>query len=119
MFPGKPCHFVDIGNGCNIYENRPQKPCIEFKCEWLINPEIPDYLRPASSGVIIVKKYLDNTQYLFARTTGTNFDENLLSWIIQYGSMKFENVAWQLITGEIFAIGAKEFLELVEVHLKG
>ena len=55
MYTGKPCHFVK-SDGCSIYNERPQNPCRIFKCEWLINLDIPEWLHPKKSEVIILKK---------------------------------------------------------------
>jgi len=49
---GNPCPFV-CKSGCTIYEKRPEIPCKSFKCGWLIHPNIPDYMRPDKSGVIL------------------------------------------------------------------
>ena len=42
--PGKWCEFVQIGEGCNIYNTRPQQ-CCDFECLWL-QSDMPDDLRP-------------------------------------------------------------------------
>jgi hypothetical protein len=49
---GISCPFV-CKTGCIIYETRPENPCKVFKCGWLVHPNIPDYMRPDKSGVIL------------------------------------------------------------------
>jgi len=46
---GVPCHFVKSGEGCGIYENRPNF-CKTFSCNWLVNDEIPEELKPNITG---------------------------------------------------------------------
>ena len=50
--PGTPCRFVEAGSGCSIYKNRPVEPCVVFKCAWLEDPEVPDWVKPERSGLI-------------------------------------------------------------------
>ena len=54
---GQPCFLVQIGKGCNDYENRPEFPCKAFQCEWLINESIPENLKPSFSNLIISTKF--------------------------------------------------------------
>jgi hypothetical protein len=46
------CTHCEPGHGCSIYETRPQA-CRSFSCEWLLNPEMPDFWRPAKCGMVI------------------------------------------------------------------
>ena len=50
-------------HGCCLYEHRPQM-CIRYSCCWKTDQEIPDYMRPDKSGVIITKrdKYIEILQ---------------------------------------------------------
>jgi hypothetical protein len=51
---GKWCRHCKIGEGCTIYETRPQ-PCKDFECYWLQSPPdvMGDSLRPDRCGVVI------------------------------------------------------------------
>jgi len=54
MKPGRACRHC-TSQGCAIYENRPDDPCVQFRCGWLQDPEhFPDELRPDRSGVIVL-----------------------------------------------------------------
>jgi SEC-C motif len=54
MFPGQHCHFLQEG-ACTIYEERPQSPCRNFVCGWLVSGSpFPETWRPDRVGVIIV-----------------------------------------------------------------
>tara|TARA_B100001540_G_scaffold182235_1_gene160729 strand:- start:2075 stop:2560 length:486 start_codon:yes stop_codon:yes gene_type:complete len=53
MRPGKPCRHCSA-QGCAIYAERPQDPCIDFTCAWL-HPEsgLPEDMRPDRCGAIV------------------------------------------------------------------
>ena len=52
MRPGRACRHC-TSQGCAIYENRPEDPCVGFQCGWLQDPGLlPDEMRPDRSGVI-------------------------------------------------------------------
>ena len=48
---GSPCQYVSL-DGCSIYADRPVNPCVKFKCVWLADEEVPDWVKPENSGVI-------------------------------------------------------------------
>ena len=64
-------------DGCNIYETRPQS-CRDFKCDWLLTPEMGEDLRPDRCNVIFEK--IDNQSTLAL----THFNH--------INSYKFQNV---------------------------
>lgn len=49
---GQWCEHCKIGQGCGIYETRPQS-CREFQCLWLTEDWVPIDLRPDKSKVVI------------------------------------------------------------------
>jgi hypothetical protein len=52
--PGQPCPF-SIEHRCSIYDERPQKPCREFVCGWLIaSSPLPEWMRPDKSDMIML-----------------------------------------------------------------
>lgn len=65
---GEQCGFCNPGKGCSIYETRPQS-CQDYKCQWLMDPKLPDYMRPDRIKVIIDECHhtLTNTQMLQIR----------------------------------------------------
>lgn len=50
--PNVACKFCNAG--CTIYNKRPE-PCKDFNCEWLVDENIPEELRPDKSHVIFEK----------------------------------------------------------------
>jgi hypothetical protein len=52
--PGKPCPFR-ADHGCSIYAERPQHPCREFICGWLVaSSPLPDWMRPDRSNMLML-----------------------------------------------------------------
>ncbi len=52
--PGKPCPF-SVEHQCSIYSERPQHPCREFICGWLIaSSPLPEWMRPDKSDMIML-----------------------------------------------------------------
>ena len=54
IHPGVGCEHAS--GGCGIYETRPVRPCRTFMCQWLLNPNMPEWLKPSRSKVILKGK---------------------------------------------------------------
>ncbi len=46
------CQHCRRDNGCSIYAVRPQA-CRNFVCQWLIDPDIPDFFWPKRSHMVL------------------------------------------------------------------
>ena len=110
FYPGKPCHFLKIGFGCSIYEDRPDDPCKGFQCQWLTEPNFPEWLKPNLSNVIFVPSEIDGHQYIFAIEAGAKMEERTLSWAKSYMLSNNFNFAWQY-DGKWSASGSDKFLK--------
>jgi hypothetical protein len=87
FYPGMPCHFVGC-NGCSIYEDRPESPCKAYSCEWLKNTDVPEWMKPSKSGVIITGKQSEHQDgskhvYLDVVETGRKIDATVLNWLFR------------------------------------
>lgn len=51
FYKGRPCFFL-TGKGCGIYENRPENPCVSFKCGYLSENFFPEWMRPDKCGIL-------------------------------------------------------------------
>src|SRR6266849_2422929 len=59
---GKPCPFSS-GHCCTIYSTRPQDPCREFICGWLVGSSpLPEWMRPDTERWIRCRSYDPNTR---------------------------------------------------------
>lgn len=111
MYRGKPCHFKKQG-GCSIYENRPNNPCKEYKCFWLTSLEVPEWMKPDESNVILTEAKEDNIYWIELTETDTKVDSSVLSWFFMYCINKNINFAYTVNGGFNF-LGSPEFLELM------
>jgi len=110
MFPGKPCHFVDMDSGCSIYEDRPEHPCKSFKCQWLADPNFPEWVKPNLVNAIFVNYSIGEHQYFSLIEAGGILETAILSWAVSYMSLNKFNFTWSY-NGGVSAIGSDEFLK--------
>jgi hypothetical protein len=118
FYPGKPCHFIAIGQGCTVYAKRPQDPCVTYKCGWLTNLNIPEWLKPDAVNVIIDERQTEGHSYLNLREAGATVSSKVLNWFIQYVLQNQLNAVWQVEGGENW-MGSTEFVKLLESRSKG
>ena len=91
FYSGNPCHYLDMEKGCSIYENRPESPCREFSCEWLLQKnDIPLWMRPDLSGVILHKK----SDVLYMNEYNGIVKSNVLNWTIHYAVRTNTNLVY-------------------------
>jgi hypothetical protein len=117
FFSGKPCHFVAIGTGCTVYSKRPQNPCIDYKCDWLTNLDIPEWLKPEISNVIIDTRIHKGHTYINLREAGNVVSSRVLNWFIQYVLKNQLNAVWQ-IEGGNYWMGNPDFVNAMELLQK-
>lgn len=110
FWPGRPCHFQRVG-GCAIYEDRPEKPCKSYECQWLINDKIPNWMKPNEINAIITEKKVEDISYLDVVEAGSVLRSDVLSWLIMHCLNEKLNILYR-INGGTNRIGSKEFLEL-------
>lgn len=110
FYQGKPCHFVSIGKGCTVYAKRPKDPCASYKCGWLLNTDIPEWMKPEQINAIISFKEVEKIPYVILVEAGETLDSKVLSWLFKYVLEHNFNFVWQ-IAGGINWIGSPEFTE--------
>jgi hypothetical protein len=116
FYPGKPCHFIAIGKGCTIYAKRPKEPCVTYKCGWLTEESIPEWLKPDFSNVIIDYREKNGHKYLNLIEAGGVVSSKVLSWFISYGLNNKLNIVWQ-VEGGYNWIGTEEFIKCMKTNL--
>ena len=112
---GRPCHFVLLGKGCSIYEDRPHSPCQTFKCAWVIDNhrEFPEWMKPSLSNIIIVPRHIDDILYMDVIEAGSKIDSSILNWLFLYSLEKKINMRVQ-IGGGHHNYGSKEFQSVMQ-----
>lgn len=113
FYPGKPCHFISIGKGCSVYSKRPKDPCVSFKCAWLIDENIPEWMKPNDINAILSGKEINGIPYLSLIEAGERLDSKVLSWVIQFTIKNKINFYWQ-IDGGVNYIGVPEFINAMQ-----
>jgi hypothetical protein len=112
FFPGSPCHFVTIGKGCTVYSKRPQDPCQSYKCNWLTNEDLPEWMKPDEVNAIVDFREADGILYMQVTEAGSVLESRVLSWLIQYALKNKYNFLWRINGGRNW-IGDTEFNELM------
>lgn len=112
FYSGKPCHFVALGKGCSIYEERPKEPCISYKCSWLVDENIPEWFKPNEINAIVDVRKIQNISYLNVVEAGEKLRPEVLSWLILYALNNKLNFQWTIDNGSNY-IGSSEFLSLM------
>jgi hypothetical protein len=89
MRPGQPCVHC-TREGCAIYEDRPENPCVTFNCAWLQFPEkYPDDMRPDICGAIVRHdRSWNRWEATFAFPTGSAVPESTLERLKTYASQE-------------------------------
>lgn len=111
MYPGKPCQFVQIGKGCATYSTRPKNPCRTYKCAWLQNETIPEWIAPKTSGVIIAYQKIQDIVYVELTSTGQPVTDEVLTWFFLWGLQTVGNIKWWNNHGQYHYYGTQEFAD--------
>jgi hypothetical protein len=116
-----PCHFLSKLNksgGCTIYEDKERTEiCGKFQCEWLVNPEIPEWMKPSLVDTIIVNKNQSEIPHFEVIETNGKIDSVVLNWIIMYAFRNTLNLRYS-VNGDINNFGSAEFIEYLNEKLK-
>ena len=115
MHPGKPCQYVDQGNGCNIYKDRPKDPCKNFACLWKLDKNIPEHFKPSDINAILTKYEINGIPFLAAVQCGQELDQEFLSWFVSFGVGNGFNIRWDA-KGRTYAMGHPEFLKQMDLQ---
>jgi len=97
FFKGRPCFFLKQG-GCSIYENRPESPCVSYRCGYLSEAFFPEWMRPDKCGFIAtprVHKYVEKV-----KDGDTERDEDRFipyMQLVEYGGPSTAKALWWFI----------------------
>ena len=77
--PFNPCKYLQ-NSSCSIYSERPDI-CKGFNCEWIINSDMPESLKPSTVNTIVIPKFFHNQKYLvFLPSTEILLTTTLMKW---------------------------------------
>lgn len=112
FYPGRKCHFVG-SDGCSIYKDRPKSPCKTYKCVWLTDGDIPQWMKPNLSNVIITERCWgedDEGTYYEVLEMGKKIDSSVLSWLYDY--QRESGICMSIcVDGAWHNYGSEEFIE--------
>lgn len=125
FYPDNPCHYLDMKSpcgGCTIYNDRPAV-CRDFKCWWLMSQQVPNWMKPELSKVIIYTREFNDVegQYLEEGETiqwismvecGQKVDSIVLSWVIQQAQRTQSNLHYQVNKQDHY-LGSAQFHQFV------
>ena len=117
MFRGCSCHFLE--KTCSVYEHRPENPCKSYNCAWLKEDQIPMWMKPNLSNVIMTKlstraptdEGMRTIEYYDIIEAGSKLDAVVLNWLINWAIDNKLNIAYEL-DGKVHAMGDSKFKEL-------
>ena len=97
--------------GCTIYNDRPQDPCVSFKCGWLDDPEnFPAWMKPNLVKIIAHKQVTKNgIQYYRITECGQKIDASVLNYLILHALQNSINIVVQ-VDGGWTNYGTQQFL---------
>jgi hypothetical protein len=108
--PGTPCPF-SAGNQCSIYSERPQHPCREFVCGWLVaSSPLPDWMRPDKSDMIMLAAnfFWRGLPVDVLVPAGDAPRKKALDWMMKFSAEKRRLLIYQ-VNDEWFAFGPPAF----------
>lgn len=113
MYPGKSCHF--LGKNCTIYKNRPEEPCKNYNCEWINNPDFPEWLKPNLSNVIVTKREIEEESLIYYEIieTGKLIESPVLNWFIHWALKTKSNIVYQ-VQGKMHRLGSAQFTNWIQ-----
>lgn len=98
-----------IENKCSIYGQHPQDPCKSYRCQWLVNDNVPGWMKPSSVNAILSARKSGTIEYLDITEAGGKLQAEVLSWAVMYALTNKLNLRYQ-ISGGVNKIGSNEFL---------
>lgn len=113
MYRGCNCHFLE--GSCKIYEERPENPCKNYNCAWLLEDRFPGWMKPNLSNVIITKRSMrvptedgmKMIEYYDVIEAGSVISSTVLNWLIHWALDNNINLVYEL-DGKIHLFGDQE-----------
>lgn len=122
FFPNHPCHYLDTTEsrcgGCTIYSERPAI-CRDFKCMWLTSQQIPLWMKPDKSKVIVYERAYEDVDGTYKEPgwkinwvsmveCGKDVDPTVLNWMFQQARNNEFNLHYQVKKTDYY-MGSQEF----------
>ncbi len=115
VYPGHPCPH-STGAGCDDYDNRPDVPCVNFNCGWIVpNSPLPEWMKPNSGKVIVIFEKLrwNNYPVDLAVPVGKRIPPRSLEWLKNFSK---KNMRPLIFTEQIIENGEFQKQQQVQVY---
>lgn len=115
VYPGRPCRH-STGQGCDDYERRPQDPCHDFNCGWVVaDSPLPDWMKPNEAKVIVLFSKLNwrGMPVDLAVPVGKRIPPRALQWLKQFSE---RNLRPLIFTEQIESNGEFQKEQQLFVH---
>ena len=96
---GRKCFFL-AEDSCSIYSERPEDPCIIYKCAWITDEKIPYWMKPNLVNVIITHRNSNNINYVELIEAGSKLNVEVFSWFMQ----EYAKGTWNTVTYTIESV---------------
>lgn len=87
------CRFLG-SSGCNVYQVRPYDPCKVFQCGWKENSNIPDFMKPDLSNVILLVRYVEDIHFYRIVKCGSDLTSQVSDWAKAYSKLGNHLIAY-------------------------
>ena len=97
FYKGRPCFFL-TQKGCSIYANRPENPCVSFKCGYLSEAFFPEWMRPDLCGILATTRVMRST--VMVTKDGAEVEEERhipYMHLVEYGKAMTGKALWWFI----------------------
>lgn len=115
--PGIKCKFLSH-KSCSIYPARPYNPCKTFQCHWKLNTQIPEWLKPDRSKIILLIKRISNFNYIRIVRTDKKMDPRINDWIKEQVKLGLHFIDYDENGDILIFTEKKEFEDVVKRSLK-
>ena len=106
------CFFLKE-NKCSIYNSRPDTPCKNYSCIWLMDESIPDFMRPDLSNVVLTKRAVGNFEFVEAEEAARKvLTAEILANVIDFAVHSNQNLVYR-VSGKLRWIGSSEFVQFM------
>ena len=109
---GQPCVYKN-NQGCSIYDRRPEHPCKTYLCAWAYDLNVPNWMKPSLSKVLLTTHKIGKLILVEIRECGQKMSADVLNWaFLLFAEKKINNLKYQ-IDGQWFYL-SNEVPDLLE-----
>ena len=109
------CRFLGK-NGCNIYQTRPHDPCKVFQCGWKENTQVPEFMRPDLSNVILLVRFIESFHFYRIVKCGDDLLPEVVKWAKDYSELGNHLIAYDKDSNLLIFSKERKFRELARKH---